>query len=209
MGGLGQPRGACRLRNPDRRRTRSVLLRRTRRPSPISAWCRSLPMRGASASMSRPIRACSRPKPRPRKTRRSRTPRRTSNPMPSKPTIDHDGCGLYRAGLSVPADAADRGRDLCRGVQGLRSDAGAICGAGCDPYPSRHRCDAAVGGDRVRPLDARQCDRAAGGKGLYRAQAGARGQARQAALSHQGGRGAAARHRARRSIKRRRGCCSR
>src|SRR6188472_361086 len=34
--------------------------------------------------MSRPIRACSRPKPRPRKTRRLRTPRRTSKPMPSK-----------------------------------------------------------------------------------------------------------------------------
>src|SRR4051794_20715180 len=43
-------------------------------------------MRGGLASMSRPIRACSRPKPRPRKTRRLRTPRRTSNPMPSKPT---------------------------------------------------------------------------------------------------------------------------
>jgi maleylpyruvate isomerase len=29
-----------------------------RRPWPISAWCRSLPMRGASASMSQPFRAC-------------------------------------------------------------------------------------------------------------------------------------------------------
>ncbi len=46
----------------------------------------------------------------------------------------------------------------------LRSDAGAICRAGRDPHPSRHRRDAAVGGDRVRPLDARQRDRAAGGQ---------------------------------------------
>ena len=46
-------------------------------------------------------------------------------------------------------------------------------------------------------------------KALDRAQAVARGQARQAALSHQGGRGAAARHHARRSSGRRRGCCSR
>ena len=58
VGGLGQPRGAVGLRNPDRRRDRAVLLRRRRRPSPISAWCRSLPMRGASASTSRPFRAC-------------------------------------------------------------------------------------------------------------------------------------------------------
>ena len=58
VGGLGQPRGACGLRNPDRGRGRPVLLRRRRRPSPISAWCRNSPMRGASASMSRPFRAC-------------------------------------------------------------------------------------------------------------------------------------------------------
>ena len=42
VGGLGQPRGARRLRNPDRGRARAVLLRRQRRPWPISAWCRSL-----------------------------------------------------------------------------------------------------------------------------------------------------------------------
>ena len=67
VGGLGQPRGPCGLRSPDRRRARSVLLRRQRRPSPISAWCRSLPMRGVSASMSRPFRGCCRRKP-PRRT---------------------------------------------------------------------------------------------------------------------------------------------
>ena len=67
VGGLGQPRGARRLRSPDRRREGAVLLRRQRPPSPIFAWCRSLPMRGASASTSRPIRACSRPRPRQRK----------------------------------------------------------------------------------------------------------------------------------------------
>ena len=33
-------------------------------------------------------------------------------------TADHDGRGLHRARLSVPPDAADRGRDLRRGVQG-------------------------------------------------------------------------------------------
>src|SRR6478736_1645529 len=60
-----------------------------RRPSPICAWCRSSPMRGASASTSRPIRACSRPRLRPGKQRRSPMPRRTSSPMPSKPvTMD-------------------------------------------------------------------------------------------------------------------------
>src|SRR4029077_11211917 len=41
-------------------------------------------MRGASASTSRSIRVCSRPNPRPGKTRRLRTPRRTSKSMPSK-----------------------------------------------------------------------------------------------------------------------------
>src|ERR1700691_3873991 len=53
---------------------------------PIFVWCRSWPMRGASASISPPIRACSGPR-RPRKTwRRSRTPRRSGSPMPSKST---------------------------------------------------------------------------------------------------------------------------
>src|SRR6476619_5597017 len=41
-------------------------------------------MRGASASTSRPIRGCSLPRPRQKKTRRSPTPRRTGSPMPSK-----------------------------------------------------------------------------------------------------------------------------
>src|SRR6478736_5136021 len=54
-------------------------------PSPISAWCRSSPMRGASASTSRSIRACSRPRPRQERQKHSPTPPRTSNPMPSKP----------------------------------------------------------------------------------------------------------------------------
>src|SRR5712671_5997677 len=59
------------------------------RRSPISVWCRNWPMRGASASTSWPIRGCLRPKPPPRKPRRSPTPRRTSSPMPSKPiTMD-------------------------------------------------------------------------------------------------------------------------
>src|SRR5438128_423753 len=75
---------------------------------------------------------------------------------------DHDGRRLCGARLFVPPHAADRGGAVCRGVQSLRPDAGAICGAGGDPHPSRHRRDAAVGGDRVRPLDARQRDRAAG-----------------------------------------------
>src|SRR5438045_5746054 len=63
-----------------------------RRRSPISAWCRSSPMRAASASTSPPIRVCLRRKLRPRRSRRSSTPRRRSSPMPSKPappiTID-------------------------------------------------------------------------------------------------------------------------
>ena len=46
-------------------------------------------------------------------------------------------------------------------------------------------------------------------KALIERKPSPRGQARQAALSHQSGRGAAARHHARRSIARRRGCCSR
>src|ERR1700686_5161065 len=53
---------------------------------PIFVWCRNWPMRGALVSMSPPIRACSRPRP-PRKIlRRSRTPRRSGSPMPSKST---------------------------------------------------------------------------------------------------------------------------
>ena len=50
--------GLVRLRNADRGRARPVLLRRQRRRLPTSAWCRSLPMRGASASMFPPFRAC-------------------------------------------------------------------------------------------------------------------------------------------------------
>src|SRR4051812_47196661 len=42
-------------------------------------------MRGALASTSRPIRACSRPKPRQGKPKPSPTPRRTGSPMPNKP----------------------------------------------------------------------------------------------------------------------------
>src|SRR6202158_4225812 len=42
-------------------------------------------MRGASASISQPFRACCKPKPRQKPSRRSWTPRRTGSPMPSKP----------------------------------------------------------------------------------------------------------------------------
>src|ERR1700739_535190 len=43
-------------------------------------------MRGASVSMSRPIRGCSGPKRLRRNSRRARTPRRSGNPMPNKST---------------------------------------------------------------------------------------------------------------------------
>src|SRR4051794_31492569 len=62
------------------------------RRSLISVWCRSSPMRAASASTSPPIRVCLGRKLRPRRCRRSSTPGRRSSPMPSKPappiTID-------------------------------------------------------------------------------------------------------------------------
>src|SRR3954451_20811222 len=62
------------------------------RRSLISVWCRSSPMRAASASTSPPIRVCLGRKLRPRRCRRSSMPRRRSSPMPSKPapqiTID-------------------------------------------------------------------------------------------------------------------------
>ena len=67
MGGLGQPRGIVRLRNAGRARGRPVLLRRQARRLRTSAWSRSLAMRGASASMFRPFRACWRRRPRPGK----------------------------------------------------------------------------------------------------------------------------------------------
>ena len=165
LGGLGQPRGSRGLRNPDRGRARSVLLRRGADPG------RSLP--GAAtrqcAALRRRCRRLSAPAEgrggREKSSRRSPTPRRSGSPMPSKSAADHDGCGLHRAGLSVSPDAADRGRDFRRGVQGSRPDAGAICRPGRDPHPSRHRCDAALRRDRLRSLDARQRDRAAGGQG--------------------------------------------
>ena len=122
---------------------------------------------------------------------------------------NHDGRGLYRAGLSVSPDAADRGGDLHGGVPGLRPDAGAIRRPGRDPHPSRHRCHAPLRRHCVRPLDPWQRDRAAGGQALYRAQARRRGQAGRAAASDQIRCGVAARYHARRSIARRRGCCSR
>ena len=50
--------GLVRLRSAGRGRGRPVLLRRQAHALPTSAWCRSLAMRGASASMFRPIRAC-------------------------------------------------------------------------------------------------------------------------------------------------------
>src|SRR5439155_25316903 len=57
----------------------------TRRPSPISAWCRNSPMPAVSASTSQSIRGCCRPKPQQGPPRRLPTPRRISSPMPSKP----------------------------------------------------------------------------------------------------------------------------
>src|SRR6266478_2864451 len=55
-----------------------------RRPWPISAWCRSLAMRGVLGSMSTRFCACSKLK-RPRRiSRRSRTPHRRSSPMQNK-----------------------------------------------------------------------------------------------------------------------------
>ena len=58
LGGLGQPRGACGLRDADQRTSPVRSASAPRRRSPISAWCRSSPMRAVSASMSRPIRGC-------------------------------------------------------------------------------------------------------------------------------------------------------
>src|SRR5665213_167876 len=55
-----------------------------RLPSPIFAWCRSSPMRGALASMCQAFRGCCGPRPRRRISRRLRTPRRIGSPMPSK-----------------------------------------------------------------------------------------------------------------------------
>src|SRR6202051_4046528 len=55
-----------------------------RRPCPIFVLCRSLPMRGVLASLSMPFRACCRPTPRQKTSRRSRTPHRTGSPMPNK-----------------------------------------------------------------------------------------------------------------------------
>src|SRR5258705_10165356 len=55
-----------------------------RRPWPISAWCRSLAMRGVLGSMSTRFCACSKLK-RPRKTsRRLWTPHRSGSPMQNK-----------------------------------------------------------------------------------------------------------------------------
>src|SRR5436190_11765093 len=55
-----------------------------RRPWPISAWCRSLAMRGVLGSISTRFRACSKLK-RPRKTsRRLWTPHRSGSPMQNK-----------------------------------------------------------------------------------------------------------------------------
>src|SRR3984893_8482876 len=55
-----------------------------RHPWPIFLWCRSLPMRGGSASISAPFRACSGPKRRRKTSRRSPTPHRSGSPMQNK-----------------------------------------------------------------------------------------------------------------------------
>src|SRR3954470_13870028 len=55
-----------------------------RRRWPIFVWCRSLPMRGASASMSLPFRDCSKPKRRRKTSRRSWTPHRSGRQMQNK-----------------------------------------------------------------------------------------------------------------------------
>ncbi len=89
-----------------------------------------VPQLGQCAAFRRRCRCLSAPAEgggrRQRTSRRSRTPHRSGSPMPSKPANRHDGRGLHRAGLSVSPDAADRGRDLHGGVQGLRPDAGAV-----------------------------------------------------------------------------------
>src|SRR6201989_2017481 len=61
---------------------RSVLVQR--RPSPISAWCRSWPMRGALVSRWRDFRDCCEQRARQRPSRRSRMRHRTGSPMPNK-----------------------------------------------------------------------------------------------------------------------------
>ena len=58
LGGLGQSRGPCGLREADRRRSRAVLLWRRRLPLPISVSFRNLPMHDASASTSPLFRSC-------------------------------------------------------------------------------------------------------------------------------------------------------
>src|SRR6266436_2662983 len=55
-----------------------------RRPWPISAWCRSLAMRGDLGSMSKPFRACWKPKQLRKTSRRFRTPHRSGSPMQNK-----------------------------------------------------------------------------------------------------------------------------
>src|SRR6201984_503498 len=58
---------------------------------PISASCRSLPMRGASASTWRPSHVCCRPRLQPRRCRPLPMPHRSARAMPSKeqlPTMD-------------------------------------------------------------------------------------------------------------------------
>src|SRR4051794_7897127 len=61
---------------------RSALARR--RPSPISAWCRNWPMRGALALHWRRFRGCCKRRLQQRPSRHSRTPHRTGSPMPNK-----------------------------------------------------------------------------------------------------------------------------
>src|SRR6516225_5301308 len=51
---------------------------------PIFAWCRSLPMHAASASMSRPFHVCCRPRLRRKRCRPLPTPHRSAKSMPSK-----------------------------------------------------------------------------------------------------------------------------
>src|SRR6266576_6354520 len=55
-----------------------------RRPWPISAWCRSLAMRGVLGSMSTRFCACAKLKRPRKKSRRLWTPHRSGSPMPNK-----------------------------------------------------------------------------------------------------------------------------
>ena len=209
LGGMGQPRRPCRVREADRQRSRTVLLRRcaddrrslsgaaTRQCAPLRRRCRGVPAPVESGSG------------RERHSRRSPTPHRSDSPMPNKPdTVTMDA--VYTA----PGYLFRRMQQIavaifieeCKAFDLTPVQYAALIAIRTHPGIDATRLSAVIAFDRstlgsvIERLEA---------KSYIERKPAPEDKRVKLLVSDQGWRQSVARHHARRSIGLRRGCCSR